>query len=246
MCADDLAIAHAFVSGPWRRFLTGRYAPLLTHGSLMVLTVSMFAILLRLPFWLAFVPCAIIHHRIGVLLHEYIHGIPFTRYRTNLLVLSVYDERQIAVRALRAGAAGYFTKDAPGPVLLEAIRRVHAGKRALSPELAWVDLPQWEEDVTRALAGGSAEEELEPVFTAFPGPLFQAAALPSWALPVAGRVERRYLELADRLARLQAARGQTARARAVYLRALDHYPSAALPHEALARPVWSSAQRRPS
>jgi two-component system, NarL family, invasion response regulator UvrY len=53
-----------------------------------------------------------------------------------VLVLSVYDERQIAVRALRAGAAGYVTKDAPGPALLEAIRRVHAGKRAVSPELA--------------------------------------------------------------------------------------------------------------
>jgi fatty acid desaturase len=91
--ADELQIAAADVRapGPWRRFLTSRYAPLLTHGSLMVLTVAMFALLIRLPIWLAFVPCAIIHHRIGVLLHEYIHGIPFTRYRTNLLVLSIYD-----------------------------------------------------------------------------------------------------------------------------------------------------------
>jgi fatty acid desaturase len=74
-----------------RRLLTSRYAPLLTHVSLVVLTLSMFALLLGLPFWMAFVPCAIIQHRIGVLLHEYIHGIPFTRYRLNLLVLSVFD-----------------------------------------------------------------------------------------------------------------------------------------------------------
>lgn len=74
-----------------RGLLTSRYAPLLTHVSLIVLTLSMFALLLRVPFWLAFVPCAIIQHRIGVLLHEYIHGIPFTRYRDNLLVLSVFD-----------------------------------------------------------------------------------------------------------------------------------------------------------
>jgi len=59
-----------------------------------------------------------------------------SRPALRVLVLSVYDERQIAVRALRAGAAGYFTKDAPGPALLDAIRRVHAGKRAVSPELA--------------------------------------------------------------------------------------------------------------
>lgn len=51
----------------------------------------MFALLLTLPFWLAFVPCAIIQHRIGVLLHEYIHGIPFKRYRSNLRVLSAFD-----------------------------------------------------------------------------------------------------------------------------------------------------------
>jgi fatty acid desaturase len=74
-----------------RRLLTSRYAFLLTHVSLVVLTASMFALLLWLPFWQAFVPCALIQHRIAVLLHEYIHGIPFTRYRTNLLVLSVFE-----------------------------------------------------------------------------------------------------------------------------------------------------------
>ena len=72
-----------------RRLLTSRHAPLLTHAALIALTAALFALLQRLPLWIAFVPCAIIQHRIGVLLHEYIHGIPFRRYRTNLLVLSV-------------------------------------------------------------------------------------------------------------------------------------------------------------
>jgi fatty acid desaturase len=75
----------------WRRFLHSSYAPLLTHGSLALLTVLLFTILLRVPFWLAFFPSAIVHHRIGVLLHEYIHGIPSRRYRMNLLVLSFFD-----------------------------------------------------------------------------------------------------------------------------------------------------------
>jgi len=74
-----------------RQLLRGRYAPLLTHVSLVVLTASLFMLLLKLPLILAFVPCAVIEHRIGVLLHEYIHGIPFTRYRTNLWVLSVFE-----------------------------------------------------------------------------------------------------------------------------------------------------------
>jgi fatty acid desaturase len=76
---------------PWPRFLASRHAPLLTHGSLLLLTASFFALLLPLPFWIAFVPCAMVQHRIGVLLHEYIHGIPFARYRTNLWVLSAFD-----------------------------------------------------------------------------------------------------------------------------------------------------------
>lgn len=75
----------------WQRFLHGRSAPLLTHGSLALLTAAEFVLLLQVPFWLAFIPCALIHHRIGVLLHEYIHGIPCARYRHNLVVLSCFD-----------------------------------------------------------------------------------------------------------------------------------------------------------
>lgn len=83
--------ARARASEPWRRFLHSRYAPALTHGSLILLTVVFFMLLLRAPFWLAFWPCALIQHRIGILLHEYIHGIPCARYKTNLRVLSFFD-----------------------------------------------------------------------------------------------------------------------------------------------------------
>jgi len=74
-----------------QRFLRGPHASWLTHASLAVLTGLEFALLLRLPFRIAFVPCALIHHRIGVLLHEYIHGIPFRRHRHNLWLLTVFD-----------------------------------------------------------------------------------------------------------------------------------------------------------
>jgi fatty acid desaturase len=74
-----------------QQLLRSRSASLLTHGCLVVLTAVEFVLLLRLPFWIAFIPCALIHHRIGVLLHEYIHGIPLARYRHNLAVLSFFD-----------------------------------------------------------------------------------------------------------------------------------------------------------
>ncbi len=86
-----LASTGSALGGRWQRLLHSRSAPLITHGSLVFLTAALFALLLGLPLWLAWVPCALIHHRIGVLLHEYIHGIPFARYRHNLWVLSFFD-----------------------------------------------------------------------------------------------------------------------------------------------------------
>jgi len=53
-----------------------------------------------------------------------------------VLVLTVYSEELYAVRALRAGAVGYLTKDAAAAELVQAIRRVSAGRRWVSPTLA--------------------------------------------------------------------------------------------------------------
>jgi DNA-binding NarL/FixJ family response regulator len=53
-----------------------------------------------------------------------------------VLVLSVHPEDQWAVRALRAGASGYLTKDHSPGQLLEAIRRVYRGGKYVSPALA--------------------------------------------------------------------------------------------------------------
>jgi DNA-binding NarL/FixJ family response regulator len=51
------------------------------------------------------------------------------------LVLSVHPEEQYAVRALKAGAAGYLTKDQAPLELLAAIRRVYRGGRYVSEAL---------------------------------------------------------------------------------------------------------------
>jgi DNA-binding NarL/FixJ family response regulator len=53
-----------------------------------------------------------------------------------ILVLSMHDSAQIASRALRAGADGYVTKDSEPQVLLAAIRKVAAGGRFISSEVA--------------------------------------------------------------------------------------------------------------
>ena len=53
-----------------------------------------------------------------------------------VLVLSVHPEDQWAVRALRAGAAGYLTKDHSPEQLVEAIGRVARGGKYVSATLA--------------------------------------------------------------------------------------------------------------
>lgn len=53
-----------------------------------------------------------------------------------MLVLSMHDERQIAMRAIQAGASGYLTKDSEPETLIAAIRKVAAGGNFIDPQIA--------------------------------------------------------------------------------------------------------------
>jgi two-component system, NarL family, invasion response regulator UvrY len=53
-----------------------------------------------------------------------------------ILVLTVYSEDQYAIRAIRAGAAGFLTKESAPDKLVEAVRKVAGGGRYVSAELA--------------------------------------------------------------------------------------------------------------
>ena len=55
--------------------------------------------------------------------------------RARSLVLTGYPEAEYAVRVLRAGAAGYLTKDRSLEQLVEAVRRVYRGGIYVSPSL---------------------------------------------------------------------------------------------------------------
>jgi DNA-binding NarL/FixJ family response regulator len=58
------------------------------------------------------------------------------RPKVPVLVLSMCDEDALAIRALKAGAAGYVMKSSPATELLGAMRRVAAGGRYVSPSVA--------------------------------------------------------------------------------------------------------------
>jgi two-component system response regulator DesR len=55
---------------------------------------------------------------------------------TRVVILTTFARSGYLRRALDAGAAGYLLKDAPSATLAQAIRAVHAGRRAIDPELA--------------------------------------------------------------------------------------------------------------
>lgn len=58
------------------------------------------------------------------------------RPRLPILVFSMHQEEQYALRALHAGASGYLTKESDGVVLVAAIRKIAAGGYHLSEKVA--------------------------------------------------------------------------------------------------------------
>src|SRR5256885_4293647 len=59
-----------------------------------------------------------------------------SRPRIPILLLTMHPEQQFARRALKAGAAGYLTKDSVPDELKEAIKRIVAGGRYVSATFA--------------------------------------------------------------------------------------------------------------
>ncbi len=53
-----------------------------------------------------------------------------------VLILSMHPEQQYALRALKAGASGYLTKDNAPEELITAIRQVASGQQYLTPSMA--------------------------------------------------------------------------------------------------------------
>jgi len=67
---------------------------------------------------------------------ELIRQVKAERPKLRVLVLSMHEEHQYAVRAIRAGAAGYLTKESAALELVAAIRKVAGGGAFISAEVA--------------------------------------------------------------------------------------------------------------
>jgi len=67
---------------------------------------------------------------------ELIKQIKKEKPKLPILILSMHSEAQYAVRAIKAGASGYLTKDGAADQLVAAIRRIASGGAYMTPEAA--------------------------------------------------------------------------------------------------------------
>ena len=67
---------------------------------------------------------------------ERIKQVKAERPKLRVLVLSMHEEHQYAVRAIRSGASGYLTKESASTQLVTAIRKVAGGGAFISAEVA--------------------------------------------------------------------------------------------------------------
>ena len=85
-----------------------------------------------------------------------------------IIVLTTYNGDVQILRALKAGAQGYLLKNTIHKELIETIRAVHAGKKALSPEASFQiaehatddALTSAEISVLRLIAAGNANKQI--------------------------------------------------------------------------------------
>ncbi len=83
------------------------------------------------------------------------------RPKVPVLVLSGHSEEQYAIRVLKAGAAGYVTKESAPEELVEIIRKVTAGGKYVSPSLAELLAANIGFDADRARHEGLSDREYQ-------------------------------------------------------------------------------------
>jgi len=67
---------------------------------------------------------------------ELIKQVKDEKPKLRILILTMHSEQQYAVRALKAGASGFLTKEAAADQLVAAIRKIAGGGAYVSPETA--------------------------------------------------------------------------------------------------------------
>jgi two-component system, NarL family, invasion response regulator UvrY len=92
---------------------------------------------------------------------EVLKAIKKARPALPILVLSMYPVDQYALRVLRAGGAGYLTKESAPDQLLEAVRKVTAGMRYITSEVAECISQDWNRNPVQPVHETLSDREFE-------------------------------------------------------------------------------------
>lgn len=92
---------------------------------------------------------------------EVLKAIKKARPELPVLVLSMYPVDQYALRVLRAGGAGYLTKESAPDQLLDAVRRITTGVRYITPEVAECIAQDWSRDRAQSVHEALSDREFE-------------------------------------------------------------------------------------
>lgn len=85
------------------------------------------------------------------------------RPELRILMLSMHPEDQYAVRALKAGASGYLTKNTAPEKLVDAIQVIAAGRKYITPELAESLATHLTDDSDKPLHSTLSDREFETI-----------------------------------------------------------------------------------
>ena len=99
---------------------------------------------------------------------ETIRSIRSQSSKARFIVLTTYDGDEDIYQAMEAGASGYLVKGMPQDMLVNAIKKVHAGGRYLPPPVSQAltsrtrdsNLSNREREVLRLLANGKSNREI--------------------------------------------------------------------------------------
>ncbi len=78
-----------------------------------------------------------------------------------VLILSMHPEDQYAIRALRAGASGYLTKESASEELVNAVRKILSGKRYITADVAEKLAENLDFDSTKSLHEMLSDREFD-------------------------------------------------------------------------------------
>ena len=114
---------------------------------------------------------------------------------TRVVIVTTFARGGYLRRALEAGAAGYLLKDAPAKDLADALRRVHAGGRAVDPALAaaaWGEpdpLTERERQVVRLAGEGKTSGDIAELLNLSDGTVRNYLSEAISKLGVSNRIE---------------------------------------------------------